>query len=115
YSRSWLCGLWVRTRGGVAFYMIHPRRSKEAFAALIDDWAGILVSDGYGVYQHWVQARQTCVAHLIRTARSLAERQNAELAACGAWGVAELRRFCHKAPPPPTGGARRGGACDSPR
>ena len=24
----------------VAFYMIHPRRSKEAFAALIDDWAG---------------------------------------------------------------------------
>jgi transposase len=38
----------------VAFYMIHPHRSKEAFAALIDDWAGILVSDGYGVYQSWV-------------------------------------------------------------
>ena len=34
--------------------MIHPHRSKEAFAALIDDWAGILVSDGYGVYQNWV-------------------------------------------------------------
>ena len=43
-----------------AFYMIHPHRSKEAFAALIDDWAGILVGDGYGVYRHWVQARQTC-------------------------------------------------------
>ena len=42
-----------------AFYMIHPHRSKEAFAALIDDWAGILVSDGYGVYRHWVQALQT--------------------------------------------------------
>jgi transposase len=33
----------------VALYLIHPRRSQEAFAALIDDWAGILVSDGYGV------------------------------------------------------------------
>ena len=52
-----------------AFYMIHPHRSKEAFAALIDDWAGILVSDGYGVYRHWVQARQTCLAHLIHSAR----------------------------------------------
>ena len=91
----------------VAFYMIHPRRSKEAFAALIDDWAGILVSDGYGVYQHWVEARQTCLAHLIRTARGLAERQQADLAACGAWALAELQRLCHMATAPPTGGEWR--------
>ena len=39
----------------VSLYLIHPHRSKEAFAALIEDWQGILVSDGYGVYQHWVQ------------------------------------------------------------
>jgi transposase len=95
---SWFCmptlhGLWVMASERVAFYMVHPRRSKEAFAALIDDWAGILVSDGYGVYQHWVQARQTCVAHLSRTARSLAERQHAALAACGAWALAELQRL----------------------
>ena len=32
--------LWVMANERVAFYMIHPRRSKEAFAALIDDWAG---------------------------------------------------------------------------
>ena len=57
--------LWVMASDTVAFYMIHPHRSKEAFAALIDDWAGILVSDDYGVYQNWVQARQTCLAHLI--------------------------------------------------
>jgi transposase len=108
----WWCAntlhwLWVMVSKQVAFYMIHPRRSKEAFAALIDDWAGILVSDGYGVYQNWVQARQTCVAHLIRTARSLAERQNAELAACGAWALAELQRLCHMATAPPTGGEWR--------
>ena len=109
---SWFCmhtlhWLWVMASERVAFYMIHPRRSKEAFAALIDDWAGILVSDGYGVYQHWMQTRQTCLAHLIRTARSLAERQNAELAACGAWALVELQRLCHMATALPTGGAWR--------
>jgi transposase len=91
----------------VAFYMIHPRRSKEAFAALIDDWEGLLVSDGYGVYQNWVAARQTCVAHLIRTARSLAARLQPDLAACGAWALTELQRLCHMAKAPPTGGAWR--------
>src|SRR5262244_476919 len=109
---SWFCmhtlhWLWVMASERVAFYMIHPRRSKEAFAALIEDWAGILVSDGYGVYQHWVQARQTCLAHLIRTARSLAERQQADLAACGVWALAELQRLCHMAKAPPTGGEWR--------
>jgi transposase len=109
---SWFCRhmlhwLWVMASEGVAFYMIHPRRSKEAFAALIDEWTGILVSDGYGVYQHWVQARQTCLAHLIRTARSLAERPNPALAACGAWALAELQRLCHMAKAPPTGGEWR--------
>src|SRR4030095_5178499 len=92
----------------VALYRIHPRRSKEAFAALIDDWAGILVSDGYGVYRHGVQARPTCLAHRIRPARGLAERQNADLAACGAWALAELQRLCHMATAPPTGGEWRG-------
>jgi transposase len=99
--------LWVMASDTVAFYMIHPHRSKEAFAALIDDWAGILVSDGYGVYQTWVAHRQTCLAHLIRTARSLAERQPPELAACGAWALVELRRLCHMAHSPPTGGEWR--------
>jgi len=109
---AWYClnrleWLWVMANERVAFYMIHPRRSKEAFAALIDHWEGLLVSDGYGVYQHWMQARQTCVAHLIRTARSLAERQLPELAACGAWALAELQRLCHMATAPPTGGEWR--------
>ena len=108
----WFCThtlhwLWVMASERVAFYMVHPRRSKEAFAALIDDWVGILVSDGYGVYQNWVARRQTCLAHLIRTARSLAERQHAELAACGTWALAELQRLCHMATAPPTGGEWR--------
>ncbi len=99
--------LWVMASDTVAFYLIHPHRSKEAFAALIDDWEGLLVSDGYGVYQSWVQARQTCLAHLIRTARGLAARLQPDLAACGAWAMAELQRLCHMAKAPPTGGEWR--------
>jgi transposase len=99
--------LWVMAREAVAFSMSHPHRSKEACAALIDDWAGLLVSDGYGVYQTWVAQRQTCLAHLIRTARGLAARPSPDLAACGAWARAELQRLCPMATAPPTGGAWR--------
>src|SRR5262249_53991842 len=102
--------LWVMASDTGALYLIHPHRSKEAFAALIDDWTGILVSDGYGVYQSWVQARQTCLAHLIRTARSLAERQQPDLAACGGGALAEVQRLCHMATAPPTRGEGRGAA-----
>jgi transposase len=99
--------LWVMVSDTAALYLIHPHRSKEAFAALIDNWAGILVSDGYGVYQNWVQARQTCLAHLIRSARGLAARAHPDLAACGTWALAELQRLCHMATAPPTGGEWR--------
>jgi len=73
-------------------------------------WASLRMIVGryrYGVYQSWVEARQTCVAHLIRTARSLAERQHTELAACGTWALAELQRLCSMAKAPPTGGEWR--------
>ena len=69
----WFCThtlheLWGMASARVAFYMVYLRCSKEAFAALIDDWAGILVSDGYGVCQHWVARRQ--VAWCICSART---------------------------------------------
>jgi transposase len=99
--------LWVMASATVAFSRIHPHRSKEACAALSDAWEGLLVSDGDGVYQSWVQARHTCVAHLIRTARGLAARPQPDLAACGAWALTELQRLCHMATAPPTGGAWR--------
>jgi transposase len=107
YCLNTLEWLWVMASERVALYMIHTRRSKEAFATLIDDWAGLLVSDGYGVYQRWAQARQTCLAHLIRTARGLAARGSPALVACGTWALAELQRLCHMAHSPPTGGEWR--------
>jgi len=104
YGENALEWLWVMASEQVAFYMIHPRRSKEAFFDLIEDGSGLLVSDGYGVYQNWVNDRQTCLAHLIRTARGLAARPQPELAACGAWALVELQRLCQMAKAPPTGG-----------
>lgn len=99
--------LWGMVSDTAALYMIHPRRSTEAFAALIDAWAGSRVSDGYGVYRHWGQARQTCLAHLIRTARGLAVRDNPAIAAWGTWALAALQRLGHRATAPPTGGEWR--------
>ena len=96
--------LWVMANQAVAFFMIHPNRSKEAFEALIKDWMGILVSDGYGVYQKWVGQRQTCLAHLIRKATELSESPNSDIAKCGKWAKAELQRLCKMANSPPTQG-----------
>ena len=79
FKENGLHWLWAMVNDRAAFYRIDPHRSKEAFQGLIDDWKGILVSDGYGVYQHWVNDQQTCLAHLIRTADGLAERDKPEL------------------------------------
>ena len=47
-DRQWL---WVVANPEVAYFQIHPNRSKAAFAQLIGDWMGILVSDGYLIYR----------------------------------------------------------------
>ena len=106
---SWRCKgvlkwLWVMGNTMVAFFMIHSNRSKKAFEALIQDWSGILVSDGYGVYVKWVGLRQTCLAHLIRQAKALSERKDAEIVKCGTWTHEELKRLCHMAKAPPSVG-----------
>jgi len=107
YMHGQLMWLWIMINHNVAFYMIHARRSKEAFEALIEDWAGILVSDGYGVYRKWVNLRQTCLAHLIRKAVALSESSNPEIAHFGARALAELKRLCNMAHAPPTVGEWR--------
>jgi len=79
----------------------------EAFKSLVKDWEGILVSDGYGVYRKWVGLRQTCLSHLIRDARALAERTDPEIARFGKWALSELQRLCHMARETPTHGEWR--------
>ncbi len=102
-----LCWLWVLANATVALFMIHGKRSKDAFKTLIQEWEGILVSDGYRVYTDWVGQRQTCLAHLIRDARALSENKNPELAKFGENALKELQRLCHMAHAPPTVGEWR--------
>src|SRR5262245_50200956 len=76
-DRHWL---WVMANPLVAYVQVHTHRSKTAFVQLIGDWTGILVSDGYRVYRCWEGLRQSCLAHLIRAARGLAESVEAGIA-----------------------------------
>jgi transposase len=104
YCHNALQWLWIMATDTVAYYRIDPYRSKDAFLGLIDEWKGILVSDGYGVYQDWIYQRQACLAHLIRTARGLSQRRDPDIAACGQSALKELQRLCHMAHEPPSGG-----------
>ena len=80
---------------------------RTAFAELIGDWTGILVSDGYRVYQYWEGLRQSCLAHLIRAAQGLAESVEAGMARFGRRMHAELQRLCHRGTERPSVGQWR--------
>jgi transposase len=99
-----LAWLWVMVNPTVALFKGQASRSKAAFEAVVERWAGIVVSDGYGVYQHWVHGRQTCLAHLLRRGLGRSERKDPELAWFGRRAMAELQRLVHWATAPPSGG-----------
>jgi transposase len=96
--------IWVMANAAVCFFMVHTHRSKEAFKKLIGQWAGVMISDNYTVYQNWVGMRQKCLAHLIRKAKGLSEHANPEIAKCGCRARDELRRLLRMAKEPPTVG-----------
>lgn len=97
--------LWVMVTATTAIYLVHPRRSREAFKELIRHWQGILVSDNYRVYQDWVNQRQSCLSHYIRKARGLSESSDAQTAHFGQQMLSLLQLLCHFANAPP--GARK--------
>jgi transposase len=94
--------LWTMVGNSVSFYLIHNHRSKEAFLELVDDWNGILVSDDYGLYTRWINRRQSCLAHYIRKAKALCERNDESLQRFGRGILEQLRRLCRWANAPPS-------------
>ncbi|MDZ7759490.1 MAG: IS66 family transposase [Desulfovermiculus sp.] len=106
-ARGCLHWLWVLCNTQVAFFMVHARRSKEAFKALIDKWEGILISDDYGTYRNWVNLHQTCLPHLLRKAQGLLEHKDPEISKIGAWAKKELLLLIQMANAPPTRGQWR--------
>lgn len=107
--RNWgsLEWLWTMVGTRVAHFMVHPRRSAEGFEALVDQWQGVLVSDGFGVYGKWAGLRQSCLAHLIRKANSLAQRKRQDISSFGRKVGAELKRLCATARASPSVGEFR--------
>jgi len=66
--------LWYAGNADLDFFHIDPSRATSVIAAILgDDFGGDIVSDDYAVYNlilaRW---RQTCLAHIIRTAKEVA-------------------------------------------
>jgi transposase len=102
FMNNLLAWLWAMVNDSVAFFRIDPHRSKEAFLRLIESWAGILVSDSYGLYCKWVHGRQVCLAHLIRKADALVERKKPDIRRFGQVVGSHLRQLVHFSKDPPT-------------
>jgi transposase len=67
--------LWAFATATTVVYAIQPGRGfDEAAAVLGAEFDGVLVRDGWAPYRHFAHAvHQTCLAHLIRRCREIAE------------------------------------------
>ena len=71
-QRLWL---WAALSATAACYRIDATRARTAARALLGDFAGLLISDRYSVYDFIDPARrQACLGHLARTFQAFAER-----------------------------------------
>jgi transposase len=70
--------LWAFVTPDTTVYRIQPGRGyEEAAAVLGDDFAGVLVRDGWPPYRKFPHAlHQTCLAHLLRRCRTLIRDQH---------------------------------------
>ncbi|MBA4387633.1 MAG: hypothetical protein C0404_06605 [Verrucomicrobia bacterium] len=66
--------LWYAGDADLDFFYIDRSRATEVITTILgDDFRGDIVSDGYAVYDAIVARwRQTCLAHIIRTAKEIA-------------------------------------------
>lgn len=76
-----LVWLWVLRTTTATLYII-GRRSWDVIADIMEEFAGWLMSDGYGQYRKYGK-RLRCLAHLIRKARGLEESCHPESAKFG--------------------------------
>ncbi len=72
-KKAWL---WVMATPFVTVFLIHATRGAEAAKKLLKEFAGVLVTDRWCVYNRWsVFLRQLCWAHLKRDFTKMSERR----------------------------------------
>lgn len=76
-GKSWW--LWAFATPQITVYAILPGRGfAEACQVLGQDYAGVLVHDGWCIYEQFLRAtHQTCLAHLLRRCREMVESASA--------------------------------------
>ncbi|WP_434735332.1 IS66 family transposase [Accumulibacter sp.] len=77
-----LLWLWALVTTHTVLFLIGPRSREMLENALQDGFAGLLISDGYGVYRAWAN-RLRCWPHLLRKLRGLAESSDARVSGVG--------------------------------
>ena len=68
--------VWVFCTNMLTFYVIQPTRGGRVVEELLHDYKGVVVTDGYKVYQKMGSAQQRCWAHLLREAEWLASEHD---------------------------------------
>ena len=89
--RLWL---WVFVAPYTALYLIGARTAEMLDNTLGAAFAGVLMSDGYGVYRARAN-RLRCWAHLLRKLRGLAESTDRRVAGAGSAMLGHFERLKH--------------------
>jgi hypothetical protein len=84
---------WVLGTPQLAFFMVHASRGMQAARQLLEDFAGMLVTDRHGAYRlHPLVQRQRGWAHVIRNLERIAGRTG-DPGTLGLWRVKFARRI----------------------
>jgi len=76
YRGTSIYWLWSLSSGAFSYFMTHYSRGKQAAAALLENFTGILLTDHFAGYAAVpAERRQLCWAHLIRHFRKMAGRR----------------------------------------
>lgn len=66
--------VWIFCTPQMTLYVIRPSRGRNVVQDILHDYKGIIVTDGYKVYEGIGGAQQRCWAHLLREAEFLASK-----------------------------------------
>ena len=66
--------VWIFTTPTETLYVIRPTRGKCVVQEILGNYTGVIITDGYKVYEGFGSAQQRCWAHLLREMKELGEK-----------------------------------------